>query len=219
MNAITNYKKVVQLAPDLAEAHYLLATPYLNLGRNNEAETELKTAISLRETVNAVQALGLVHMNQSREREAIPYLQHALEIGGKTSLLYLNLGTAYRRAGFPRDANEAYRKGLDLSEARLAANPRDAYEKVCLAYMCARLGDSRRAQSEVAQAMQLSRGANNVRWMAALTYEALGQHDKTMAVIEDAPDTLLSRLYRSPEVADLHRVPRFKQLIESRHIQ
>jgi serine/threonine protein kinase/tetratricopeptide (TPR) repeat protein len=219
LTAVTQYKKVVQLAPDLAQAHYMLATPYLNMGRYTEAETELRTAISLRETVNEVEALGLVRMNQSREREAIPYLQRSLEIGGRTSLLYLNLGTAFRRAGFPREANDAYRKGMDLSEARLAANPRDAYEKVCLAYLCARLGEARRAQAEVAQAMQLSRGANNVRWMAALTYEALGQHDNTMAVIEDAPDSLLSRLNRSPEVADLHRVPRFKQLIEARHIQ
>lgn len=70
----------------------------------------------------------------------------------------------------------------------------------------------------MAQALQLSRGANNVRWMAALTYEAMGLHEKTMSVIEDAPDSLLSRLDRFPDVADLHRFPRFQQLIESHHI-
>jgi tetratricopeptide (TPR) repeat protein len=217
-NAIIHYRKVVQLAPDLSDSHYLLGSAYLNLANYPEAERELKTAIGLKETVNEVQALGLLYMYQNQDREAIPYLKHSLEIGGKTSLLYLNWGTSLRRAGFQRESQEAYRKGLDLAEARLATNPRDAYEKVCLAYLCARLDDPRRAASEVAQALQLSRGANNVRWMAVLTYEAMGMHDRTMAVIEDAPDSILSRLNRFPDLADLRDFPRFKQLIEMHHI-
>jgi tetratricopeptide (TPR) repeat protein len=202
----------------LSDSHYLLGSAFLNLANYSEAERELKTSIGLKETVNEVQALGLLYMYQNQDREAIPYLKRSLEIGGKTSLLYLNLGTALRRAGYQRESQEAYRNGLDLAETRLATNPRDAYEKVCLAYLCARLGDPRRALSEVAQAIQLSRGATNVRWMAALSYEAMGMHDKTMAVIEDAPDSILSRLNRFPDLADLRDFPRFKQLIEMRHI-
>jgi eukaryotic-like serine/threonine-protein kinase len=217
--AATQYKKIVDLVPDLSLAHYLLATPYLNMGLYAEAERELKIAIGLKETAVELQGLGLLRMYQNRDREAIPYVRRALEIGPKTSLLYLNLGTALRRAGLITDSEEAYQTGLDLAEAKLAMNPRDAYERVCLAYLCARLGERRRAEAETAQALQLSRDANNVRWMAALTYEAMGLHDRTMAVIEDAPDSLLSRLYRFPDLVDLRAFPRFQELTKSRHIQ
>ena len=217
--AVSTYKRMVQLAPDLAAAHYALSTPYLNMGRYADAEYELHVAISFQETAFAVEGLGLSLMNQSREREAIPYLQRALAIGPQLSLFYINLGSAYRRAGFPAESEQAYRKALALSEARLAKNPRDAYERSCLAYLCARLGDRRRAESEVVQAVQLSRGANNVRWMAALTYESLAMHDSTLALIRDAPQSLLARLARHPDVADLRGVPRFQQLLSSYHIQ
>src|SRR5262249_32127168 len=167
----------------------------------------------LQETASAVEGMGLLRMYQNGDREAIPYLQRALEIGPKISVYYMNLGTALRRVGIQTESQEAYRKGLDLAEARLATNPRDANEKSFLAYLCARLGDRRRAESEAAQAMQLSRGATNVRWMAALTYEALGLHDRTLAVIQDAPASLLSRLKMHPDLADLQKIPRFPELV------
>jgi len=217
--AINQYKKMVELAPDLPNAHYVLATPYLNTGRYADAERELKIAISLEESALAVEGLGVSLMYQDMNREAIPYFQRAVEIGPVTTLRYLDLGTVFRRAGFARESREAYQKGLDLAEANLATNPRDAYEKSCLAYLCARLEDRRRAEAEVTQALQLARGANNVRWMAMLTFEVLGLHDRTMALIEDAPDSLLSRLNRFPDLADLRAIPRFQQLVESRHIR
>jgi len=211
--AVRYYKRMVQLAPDLAISHYSLAASYLAMGRYADAESELRAAIGLEETANSVEGLGLVRMYQNQNREAIPYLQRALEIGPKTSVYYINLGTAFRRAGSHSESQEAYRKGLDLAEARLATNPREANEKSYLAYLCVRLGDRRRAESEVAQALQLSRGAANVRWMAALTYEVLGLRDRTLAVIQDAPGSVLTRLKMHSDLADLHKDPRFQELV------
>jgi eukaryotic-like serine/threonine-protein kinase len=216
---IRNYKRMIELAPDLADAHYALATPYLNLGRYADAEYELRVAIGHQETANAVEGLGLSLMYQGREHEAIPYLQRALAIGPKTSLFYLNLGTALRRAGFPGESREAYRSGLDLAEARLAQNPRDVDERSRLAYLCARLGEARRAESEAAQAVRLGRGSNDVRWFAALTYEVLALHDRTVDLVRDAPDWMLGRLNHFPDLADLQKDSRFRDLIGMHHIQ
>jgi len=61
--------------------------------------------------------------------------------------------------------------------------------------------------------MQLSRGANDdIRWVIALTYEALGMHDRTLSVIEDAPAALVTRLNQTLEMAELRRLPRFQEL-------
>jgi serine/threonine protein kinase len=217
--AVQQRKRVVELVPDLADAHYQLAAPYLNLGRYPDAEYELNIAISYKETANAVEGLGLLRHYQGRDLEAIPYFRRAIEIGPPTSLYYINLGTAQRRANFQREAEQSYRKGLDLEEGALAQHPEDGYEKACLAYLCARLGDLRRAESEAAQALQLSAGALSVRWMIALTYEALGQHDRTLGIIQDAPASMLDRLNRYPDLADLRADSRFQQLLVFRHIQ
>jgi tetratricopeptide (TPR) repeat protein/TolB-like protein len=217
--ALRQRKRVVELVPDLADAHYQMAAPYLNMGRYADAEYELNIAIGYQETANAVEGLGLSRMYQGLDREAIPYFQRAIRIGPPMSLYFINLGTVLRRANFPREAQEAYHNGLDLAEAALAQNPKDGYEKSCLAYLCARLGDVRRAESEAAQALQISAGAIRVRWMVALSYEALGQHDRTLAIIQDAPLSMLDRLNRFPDLADLRANTRFQQLLVSHHIQ
>jgi serine/threonine protein kinase len=217
--ALRAYQGMVRLVPDLANAHYALAAPYLDMGRYADAEYNLNVAISFQETANSVEGMGLSRMYQGRDREAIPFFQHAIKIGPATSLYYINLGTAQRRANFPREAEQTYQHGLDLAEAALARNPKDGNEKSCLAYLCARLGDLRRAESEATQALQLSDGTIYVRWMAALTYEALGQRDRTLAIIQDAPPSMLDRLNRFPDLAELHADSRFQKLLESHHVQ
>jgi len=218
-DALRAYQGMVQLVPDLANAHYALAAPYLDMGRYADAESNLNVAISFQETANAVEGLGLSRMYQGRDREAIPFFQRAINIGPATSLYYINLGTSQRRANFPKEAEQAYQHGLDLAEAALARNPKDANEKSCLAYLCARLGELRRAESEAAQALQLSDGTIYVRWMAALTYEALGEHDRTLAIIQDAPPSMLDRLNRFPDLVELRADSRFQKLLVSHHIQ
>jgi tetratricopeptide (TPR) repeat protein len=217
--AVRQRKRMVELVPDMADAHYALAAPYLNMGRYADAESEINVAISYKETARAMEGLGLSRMYQGRDREAIPYFQRAITIGPATSLYYINLGTSQRRANFPKEAEQAYQKGLDLAEIALARNPKDGYEESCLAYLCARLGDQRRSESEAARALQGSAGAINVRWMVALTYEALGQHDRTLAIIKDAPASVLDRLNRFPDLAELRADSRFQQLLVSYHIQ
>jgi tetratricopeptide (TPR) repeat protein len=217
--AVRQRKRMVELVPDMPDAHYALAAPYLNMGRYADVEYELNVAINYQETARAMEGLGLSRMYQGLDREAIPYFQRAIKIGPPTSLYYINLGTVLRRANFPREAEQAYRNGLDLSEIALARNPKDGYEESCLAYLCARLGDQRRSESEAARALQGSAGAINVRWMVALTYEALGQHDRTLAIIKDAPGSVLDRLNRFPDLAELRADSRFQQLLVSHHIQ
>jgi tetratricopeptide (TPR) repeat protein len=202
----------------LADAHYALAAPYLNMGRYSDAEYELNLAIRIQETANAVLGLGFVRLNQGRNLEAIPYFQRAVRIGPPASLYYMNLGTAWRIAGFPREANQAYVQGLELAEAELAQNFRDGNGRSYLAYLCARLHMRKRAESEIQQALSISKDAR-VRWMAVQTYEALGMRERTLDVLKDAPASMFHLVKRSLDLAQLQADPGFQQLLASRHIQ
>jgi len=213
--AILQSKRMVALAPDLASAHYALAAPYLNLGRYSDAERELLIARQFQETANTSAGLGLVYMYQGRDRDAIPYFKSAIDKGPATSVLYMNLGTTLRRAGLASESRNAYRKGKETAIKALNQNSGNAYERAVLAYVCARLDERDRAQSEVVQALNGSAESNDVRWMAALTYEALDQRDRTLQVLRDAPATLLDRLSRFPDLAELSADRRFQKLAES----
>jgi tetratricopeptide (TPR) repeat protein/TolB-like protein len=218
--AIRQCQKVVQLTPDLSAAHFALAVPYFNAGNAAKGESELRLAIKLDPaSSNALQSLGVTLFSEGRFTEAIPWFQRAIEAGPATHLLYSNLGTTNRLAGLPSEAREAYRKGLALAEAELAKNPRDAISRAQLAYLCARLGQRTRAESEAAQARQLAPESVAVTWPLLLTREALNQRGETLALLRSAPDDTLRRVSRSPDLADLRADPRFQQMTVTRHIR
>src|SRR5260370_36350978 len=91
--------------------------------------------------------------------------------------------------------------------------PPPGYPRGYVAYIAARLGDRKRAEDEIAQALQLSpRGAKVIR-SAVLTYEALGQPDRAIQVLDAATPDLLRELDRQPDLADFSRDSRFRQLV------
>ena len=81
------------------------------------------------------------------------------------------------------------------------------------ARLCARLGEGPRAIFEASRALQISGKNNIVRWVAALTYEAIGRRDLTLKLLQDAPRSLIERLSRFPDLADLHADPDFQRLL------
>ena len=101
----------------------------------------------------------------------------------------------------------------------MAKNPRDGYVRSALGYLVGRLGDTRRAEWGTVQALRLSPADADTRFIAALTYEALGRRQDTLAVLDASPKDVIADLNRWPEVDDLHRDPRFIQLLASHQIK
>lgn len=217
--AAKQFSKAVALDPGEPGVHFALASAYTNLGRYGDAERELRLTTGMKETATAVHALGMVLMYQSRDQDAIPYFLRATQLSPDRYLSWMDLGMCYRRTNRPAEAARANQRGLELAEVEMAKNPRDGYVRSFLAYLCARTGDRRRAESEIAQALQLSPNDADTRWMAALTYEALGRRDATLGVLAASPSELLADLSRWPDVADLHKDSRFLDLLVSHGVR
>ena len=217
--AAEHFIKTTELAPAEPNAHYALGVTYLNLGRFTDAENELRFAIHLSETPASLYALGHVLMYEGKDQEAIPYISGALKLGPQIYLGWMNLGIAYRRTNRVSESDRANRQALGLAEKELTQDPRNGAIRSHLAYLCARLGDRERAQSEIAQALQFSPDDADTRWAAAITYEALGQRDRTLAVLNASPEGVLADLSHWPDVADLHKDPRFLQLLASHQLK
>ena len=221
-NDQANYREAVRyarialkLAPDEPLLHRDLGIALLNSGSFAAAENELYRSIHLRETALALHALGVLFIYEGKERQAIPIIKRALQLGPERYLWWMNLGTAYRRAGFAVQSREAYSKALDLVESMIKQNTRTGSVRAHLAYLCAQLGDKRRAAFEIDQALQQSPNDANTRWMAALTYEALDSREKTLSILAASPSGVIADASRWPDLADLHQDSRFQLLLGS----
>jgi tetratricopeptide (TPR) repeat protein len=213
------FEKCVALASDEPDTHYVLGTVYQEGGRFAEAERELRTAIGLQATPPALNNLGLTLMKRGKDVEAIPFLIRASTGIREKYLGLMNLGTAYRRSNQPEASRQAYERSLELAEKELARDPRDGLIRSRVAYLCARLGNPTRAESEIAQALRLSPDDANARDMAVDVYEALGRREDTLAILQSSPDDVLLEAIRWPDLAELHQDPRFQQLLASRQVK
>ena len=211
-DAAVQFEKAIHLAPGEWGPHFALGSAWMNLGRFSDAETEFRSAIRIAEIPKALHTLGVTLMYEGKDREAIPYINRALRIGPESYRWWVNLGIAYRRVGLSTESVRANLSGLELAEQEVEKNPRDGDARSFLAYLCARIGDHRRAASEIAQALALSPADENVRWMAVLTYEALGLRKETISVLTGTPHEVIADLGRYPDLADLHKDPRFIEL-------
>jgi hypothetical protein len=82
-----------------------------------------------------------------------------------------------------------------------------------VAYSAARLGDKKRAEDEIGQALRASPEDNTVIHRAVLTYEVLGLRAEGLAVLNAATPDLLRSLENDPDLADFCQDLRFRQLV------
>lgn len=127
----------------------------------------------------------------------------------------LNLGDSYRRSGRRVDADRSYRMGMDLTLAELTGDARGGLTRAYVAYFAARLGDTRRAEEEIGQALGLSPGDSMVVRKAVLTYVALGKPDRALEMLRTAPAEVARELNRHPDLTEFRQDPRFQELVAS----
>jgi len=124
----------------------------------------------------------------------------------------MNLGDSCRRQGQQDDARDSYQKGSEVALAELQDDPRNGETRAYLGYLAARLGDQKRGEEEIDQALKLSPQEKTVIRRAVLTYEMLGKRDRALEIAATATQDVLRELERHPDLADFSRDPRFVQM-------
>lgn len=210
--SIPYFEKALALEPDEPDVHYSLGSSFKNLGRIAEAETQLKQSIRLQPTPFTVHQLGILLLEQRREKEAIPVLRQALELGGEKYYVLLDLAVAYRRTRAKAESLRAATQGLRLAEREVTQNPRDGRLHALLGYLCAELGDRHRSVYEVNQALALSPDNTDARMWAIRAYEFLGQRAEALALLKESPPGVQDEVIAWPDAADLIADPGFSRL-------
>jgi tetratricopeptide (TPR) repeat protein len=210
--ALEQFRKSIERAPRFEE-YTNLGAVLDELGQDTEAEQALLTSVRLHRTGRALNSLGAMRAYQKRDAEAVEFYTGAIKEEPGQYVYFENLADSYRRLGRIGEAKTAYLKAIDLAELELNQNPNQGYPRSFVAYMAARLGDSKKARNEIEQALTLSPEDNKVIRNAVLTYEFLRQRDRAIAVLKGATPDLLRELDRHPDLADFRKDLRFQQLI------
>lgn len=211
--AAEQFRKVIERAPGMSAAYSNLGATLMDLGEFDKAEAALVAALKLRETASALNNMGAIRAYQRRDGDAVDYYERAIKIEPNGYLFIENLGDSYRRLGRLTDAKLAYRMAMKQALRELDENPALGYPRGYVAYCSAQLGDTRRAEAEIGQAMRSSPGDNKIIRNAVLTYEALHQRDRAIAALKSATPELLHELERHPDLADFCQDSRFQQLV------
>jgi len=212
-DAAEQFRKVIERAPRMYRAYMNLDASLEALGRYEEAEQVLRMSLHLGAKAGALNNMGALLASENRDDEAVVYSRQAVELSPNDYLYRLNLADSLRRLGRTVEAQAEYRKALNSARSELKQNPKSGYVRAFVAYFSARLGDRRRAEDEIAQALQSSPGNARVTLRAVLTYDLLGRRQEAMTILSMAPAELLREIDRDPDLADFSRDPRFKRLV------
>jgi serine/threonine protein kinase/Flp pilus assembly protein TadD len=214
-NAEREYSLAHHLAPDQVNVTSSLAAIYTQEGRFAEAEGLYREALQSKETPLTLNDLAATLAYQGRDREALAFYTKAAQLDPDSYLYWMNLGDAQLRLHDIEGAKRSYQTGADKAGAHAKLNRNSALAFAYLAYFQARLG-SKDAESNVATALQLSGGDDQVIMCAVKTYEALGNRKQAIAAATQASYQTLKDMNRRPDLIDLRRDPEFIKLLQQK---
>jgi protein O-GlcNAc transferase len=114
-DALPAFRKVAELMPDDAEAHFNLGVVLKGAGRLDDAAASYRKAIALKaDYAEAHSNLGNTLNDLGQHKEAVDSYRHALKIRPADADVHNNLGTALKDLGQLDDAIASYRKAVQL---------------------------------------------------------------------------------------------------------
>lgn len=175
-----HYERAIALNPNYATAHHWYAEGYLiPMGRVDDALVQIRKAQEL-DPLSAVIATdkGKELYFARRYDEAILELRRALEVDPNFVTAHNWISDSLLEKGNYPEAIAELEKTRKFREERVYLRQ--------TAYLHARMGKRAEAESELAKALQLSRGKTVSSGAVALTYAALGDKDKAYLWLEKA---------------------------------
>jgi tetratricopeptide (TPR) repeat protein len=114
--SLTAGKKLAEITPQDALAHYNLGNTYRELAKFSKAEESYKKAVSLKpDLFEAYYNLGIVSKNNGKLEEAEKYYRQAIHLKPTFADAYNNLGTVLENLGKLNTSQIYYKKAIALN--------------------------------------------------------------------------------------------------------
>ena len=211
--------KALALDEGLAEAHSSRALA-LSLGeRHAEAAAEFERAIALDPgSFEAHYFYGRTLYAEGEMARATEMFEKALTIKPDDYQVQLLLTSMYRSLGRHSEATAAARRGVELAQLELIANPENARPACLGATALADLGEPERAREWVKRALAIDPDDVLTRYNCACTYTLLGEIDTAIDMLEkmllDANQQMRGWTLHDSDLVPLHGHPRWQNVLK-----
>jgi TolB-like protein/Tfp pilus assembly protein PilF len=205
------FKRSIELNPNVASTHYQFGLFFTPLGRFDEAEQELKRALELEPLAVATQAnLAGVYVFARRNDLAVEQALKAfkLESGHPTARFWL---------GFAYLASRRYTDAIAVCESTLATDPSNQDCLQVTGYAYAKLGRRQETEAVIRKFDEIAVKHYSKAYVPAVMYALLGDKDRAFATLERslaAHDWDIKMIKVDPFVDSLRGDPRFKDLLK-----
>ncbi len=202
------YKRAIELNPNLPRAHNNYAIYLSVLGRQTEALTEIERALELDPLDLRYRAMeGQMLCFARRYDEAIQKFQDILRIDSNRSVTHILLADTFASKGEHSEAIDHYRKSIEI-EGETSST------QCCLGYALARLGKRDEALALLVKLKTTNEYVSPGE--LAFLYAGLGDKEQALASLEKAygaHDLHLQFLKVEPRYDSLRADPRFQDLM------
>jgi adenylate cyclase len=177
--------KALDLEDDLAEAHASRAVGLSLAERHTEAEAEFERAIALNPNLFETRYFyARACFAQGKLERAGELFEQALAINPDDYQSQILLIAIYRSLGRKADAHEAARKGIQLAQKELVANPENPRPAYSGAIALIELGESTRAREWAARALAIDPDDILTQYNVACLYSLLGDLDAAIGMLD-----------------------------------
>jgi serine/threonine protein kinase/Tfp pilus assembly protein PilF len=217
--AVPMFQKVTELTPDNHRGYNNLAGVFLLEGKYTEAIEASNHSITLRPTLSAYSNLGAAYFWQHRYSDAIPAFEKARSLDDQDYLNWGNLADAlYWSPSRRPQATAAYKRAIELAQAQIQVNPKDATTRAYVAEYSAMVGDKPTALEQIQQALALAPKDSDVMFRAGLVYNQLGDRRRTLDWLKKSTDANYSRtvIRDTPDFSHLQTDPEFRELLATK---
>ncbi len=216
--ALQMFERVVATAPDNYRGYNNAGGIYIFQGNFEKAIKEFERSVQLRPSFAGYSNLGTAYFFQGHYPEAAAAYTQAVKLNERDYVSWGNLGDAqYFAPGQRGSSPDSYRKAIELGEAALQVNPKNAGALGSVAMYYAMLGQKTEAEDYLRRALALKPEGPDMWWQASVVYAQLGRVDDTLGALQSALAAGLSSAYikSAPYFNNLQTDARFQQLIKS----
>jgi serine/threonine-protein kinase len=216
--AAEQYRRITELTPDNYLAFNNLGGMYYYLERWDDARTAFERSIDIQPSDRAYLNLGTIHYIEGDYETAARLSEQAVELNPNNYLAWAALGNAsYWSPDGRARAMEAYRRAIDLAEARLALDPRNDRVRASLSGYYSVVGEREKAIAYADSALAHSSSSPFVVYFAGYVYEQLGERERALELIGRAVELgyPIDEIERDPWLVDLRADPRYRQMLDT----
>jgi len=209
------YRMIVSLDPNNWQGLGNLGSALLMTGNFEEAATALQHSIEIEHERSNLSNLAIIYYYLGRFDESVAIHRESVDLFPESDIAWLNLADSLLFSSESGQAEAAYEKAAELSEKKLAIDPRGSMTLCRAAWATAMTGGTDRTADYMRRAIENAPSNPYVHYYDALLKTRSGDYDAALdalsvAIVNGYPRVML---VSEPLLADIRSTGRFSALV------